>query len=165
MRGDTYMGGYILLIRTLTVEKSSCTVYKFPSFQLTRLSLLFKAEPVIILYCSVLFSHVSHHPAVFVTGIPDDISVCYSKLSPIVTLITNGTCCLLYIFHRTRLFTHADIVSFKSDRRWPQHRSASYLDLLDMCFLWPFEFISRSHIMGQKGGVILISQHLDTIDH
>ena len=62
-------------------------------------------------------------------------SACYSKLSPIVTLITNGTCCLLYIFHRTRLFTHADIVSFKSDRRWPQHRSASYLDLLDMCFL------------------------------
>ena len=49
VRGDRYTGsrvdGSILLIRTLMVGKSICTVYKFRSFQLNGLSLLFKAAP------------------------------------------------------------------------------------------------------------------------
>ena len=48
MRGDPYTGGRvdggILLILTLTVEQSICTVNKFRSFQLTGLSLLFNTE-------------------------------------------------------------------------------------------------------------------------
>ena len=49
VRGDPYtrgrVDGGILLILTLTVEQSICTVNRFRSFQLTGLSLLFKAAP------------------------------------------------------------------------------------------------------------------------
>ena len=71
VRGNPYTdgraNGSILLISTLTVEQSICAVYKFRSFQLTRLSLLFKAERVGILYRSILFSDVLYHAVVFVT--------------------------------------------------------------------------------------------------
>ena len=49
VRGNPYTSsradGSILLIRTVMVEQSICTVYRFRSFQLTGFSLLFKAEP------------------------------------------------------------------------------------------------------------------------
>lgn len=76
--------GDIRLISTLTVEQSICTIsISFISVDWAQFAIQSRAEPMGILYCSVLLPDVLYHPVVFVTGILNDISVYYSKLSPI----------------------------------------------------------------------------------